>query len=116
MPILIPRGPGAGLIKEIYNSTNGFPLANDDFEAPASGYLHSKGHISDSNDLDTLLNYITPEVVVKLSGVTREALCHHFLSQLTGRCTPIEDREKQRISRLPIFKRLEKLQEAPNLS
>jgi hypothetical protein len=112
---LIPRGPGASLIKEIYNSTHAFPLANNDLEAPASGYLCSKGHISDSNDLDTMLSYITPKVVVKLPGVTREALCHYFLSQLTSRGTPIEDREKQRISILAIFKRLEKLQ-ASNLS
>jgi hypothetical protein len=95
---------GADVVRDIHQISGAFPIVDERFRATA-GFLRKSRQIADAMDMDALLLWITPEVVIDLSHNTRDALRSHLWAQIVHRGGILEESQKDMILRLPIFKR-----------
>jgi hypothetical protein len=93
---------GADIVRKIHQISGAFPIVDERFRA-AGGFLRKSRQIADAMDMDALLLWITPKVVIDLPHNTRDALRSHLSKQLVRRGA-IEESQKDLVLRLPIFR------------
>ena len=102
--LLIPHTTGGALIMKIHEKARKcFPLVDGRLQVSAKGFLRSTKRITDTTDIRTILQWITPEIVAKLPDSTRDELRNYLVAHTTFDLSEID---RVQLSRLPVYKRL----------
>jgi hypothetical protein len=105
---LAATGIGGDLIKEIYQVCGAqFPLVDENFKVSANGCLRLKRQIVDATDLETLLHWITPDIIERFDNSLKDRFRTHILFALRRRLgVLLHKHDHEKLSKLPIFKKL----------
>ena len=102
--LLIPHTTGGALIMKIHEKAGkSFPLVDGRLHVSAKGFLRSTRRITDTTDIQTIFQWITPEIVAKLPDSTRDEFRKYIVTHSTF---DLREIDPVHLSKLPIFKTL----------
>lgn len=88
-------------------STTSIPCVENTFRSSPTGYLRSSRQIVEGTDLEALLHWITPDILARTDTSILDRFRMHLVSAIRRRPESLLNHHKDRISKLPIFKKLE---------
>jgi len=88
-------------------------MVHHDFHVSTAGYLRATRLILDPTDLEALVTSITPEIVSGLDNTLRDHLRQHLCSVIGQAESSTVISFKEKLLKLPIFKKLEPCEETP---
>lgn len=103
--LLIPHTTGGALVMKIYEKAGkGFPLVDGRLHVSATGFLRHTKRIADTTDIQTMFQWITPEIVAKLPDSTLDELRNYLVAQTAS--IDLSETDRTHLSKLPIYKSL----------
>jgi hypothetical protein len=82
----------------------GFPLVDGRLRVSVTGFLRHTKRIADTTDIQTMFQWITPEIVAKLPDSTRDELRNYLAAQTAS--IELSETDRTHLSKLPIYKSL----------